>query len=232
MAAVLTLMVRWLASDGWGRAMLAELAAIDDPRARRRFARGCVGASLRRPATWLRFGALGLVGTIVVLLFTGPGDGGDTSGLVIVGVVLAISLLGIACIEDLSPVAPVAGAAGLAWWAGVLSSATVRSHPEWALALLVACVAIAAWRGGALVALGTALVSSLLIFTVAVGTYTALPRLAPNVVPANARNPVMENQIESTDPYVGELLLAGLFGLAVIGAAGSAKALGLDRGRR
>jgi hypothetical protein len=52
MAAVLARLLRWLASDGWGRAMLAELTAIDDPRARRRFALGCVGAS--RSAAWAR----------------------------------------------------------------------------------------------------------------------------------------------------------------------------------
>ena len=221
MAAVLARLLRWLASDGWGRAMLAELTAIDDPRARRRFALGCVGASLRRSVTWLRLGAFGLVGAVAALLFTGPGDGGDTTGIVIVGIVLAISLLAVGRIENLSLVGRVAGAGGLAWWAGVLLSATVRSHPQWALALLVGCGAVAVWRGGALAGLGTGLVTSLLVFTVAVGTYSALPRLAPNVVPANAVNPLVENQIESTDPYVGELLLAGLFGIALIGAAGA-----------
>jgi hypothetical protein len=219
MAAVLALVVRWLASDGWGRAMLAELAAIEEPRARRRFALGCVSASLMRPVTWLRLGAFGLVGAVPALLFTGPGGNGDVGGFVIVALVLAVCLLAVTRIEDLPLVARAAGAGGLAWWAGVLMSGTVRSHPQWALAILVACGVLAAWRGGALAALGTALVGCLLVFVVAVGTYSALPRLAPNVVPGNAPNPVMENQIESTDPYVGELLLAGLFGIALIGAA-------------
>jgi hypothetical protein len=219
MAAVLAFVVRWLATDGWGRAMLAELAAIEEPRARRRFALGCVSASLLRPVTWLRLAALGLVAAVPALLLTGPRGSGDVAGLVIVAVVVTVCLLAVARIEDLPLVARVAGAGGLAWWAGVLMSPTVRSHPHWALAIVVAGGVLAAWRGGALAGLGTALVGCLLVFVAAVGTYSALPRLAPNVVPANARNPVMENQLESTDPYVGEILLAGLFGIALIGAA-------------
>ena len=37
-------LLRMLASGEWGRAAVAELAAIEDPRARRRFARGCLRA--------------------------------------------------------------------------------------------------------------------------------------------------------------------------------------------
>jgi hypothetical protein len=59
----------------------------------------------------------------------------------------------------------------------------------------------------------------LAVFVVAAGTYAALPRLAPDIAPANATNPLLENQIESTDPYVGELLLGALLGVALIGAA-------------
>jgi len=53
------------------------------------------------------------------------------------------------------------------------------------------------------------------VFVLAVGTYTALPQLAPAVAPANAADPVRENQIESTDPYMPVLLLASFFGLVL-----------------
>jgi len=203
--------------------MLAEVAALDDPRARRRFALGCLGALLTRPASWLRVGGVVLVGAVPAVLFTGPGGNGDVAGLVIVGIVIAICLVAVVHVEAVPVVARVACAGGLLWWAGMLASGTVRSHPEWALALLAACVAVAAWRGGVLAALGTAFVTCLAIFVVAVGTYAALPRLAPAVVPANAVHPAMENQIESTDPYVGELLLAALCGVALIAVARAAR---------
>jgi hypothetical protein len=117
--------------------------------------------------------------------------------------------------------AAAAGAGGLAWWAAMLLSATVRSHPQWALALIAVCVVAAALRGGEVAALGTAFATCLAIFAVAVGTYAALPRLAPDVAPANATDPLLENQIESTDPYVADLLLAALFGLVLTGAVGT-----------
>jgi len=56
------------------------------------------------------------------------------------------------------------------------------------------------------------------VFVLAAGSYTALPQLSPAVSPANVADPVRENQIESTDPYVAELLLAALCGLVLIGA--------------
>ena len=140
---------------------------------------------------------------VPALLFSGSGHGADATGLVIVGVVTVTCLIAVAHAERLG----VALAGGLMWWAALLLSATVRAHPEWALAV-IAAAAVAARRR----ALGTAFVACLAIFVVSVGTYAALPRLAPDVVPANVTDPLVENQIESTDPYVGELLLAALLG--------------------
>jgi hypothetical protein len=217
-AALLALAVRLLPRPDWGRAMLAELAAIDEARARRRFALGCLRAVLTRPACWLRVGGLALVAAVPALLFTGPGGNGDLIGLGIAGVAIAVCFVAVLHVEDVPLVARVATAGGLVWWGAVLASGTVRSHPEWALVLLAACTAAAAWRGGALAALGTAFALCLMVFVLAVGTYTALPRLAPAVAPANAANPRLENQIESTDPYVAELLLAALCGIVLTGA--------------
>jgi hypothetical protein len=202
-------LIRLFARGEWGRAMLAEVAAIDDPRVRRRFARGCVVALLTRPAAWPRVVLFALVAAVPVLLFSGPGGGGDVAELVIVGVITVACLVAAAHAEPSA--AGLAG--GLLWWAALLLSATVRAHPEWAL-VVIGASAVAGRRR----ALSTAFVTCLAVFVVAVGTYAALPRLAPNVVPANATDPVLENQIESTDPYVGELLLAGLLGIVVIGA--------------
>lgn len=203
------LLIRLFARGEWGRAMVAEVTAIDDSRARRRFALGCLRAVLTRPAAWLRLAMFALVASVPALLFSGPGHGADPTGLVIVGVVTITCLVAVAHAEP--SVSALAG--GLIWWAALLLSATVRAHPEWALAV-IAVAAVAGRRR----AVSTAFVTCLAIFVVSVGTYAALPRLAPNVVPANVTDPVVENQIESTDPYVGELLLAALFGIVVVGA--------------
>jgi hypothetical protein len=206
MSRVLAL-IALLAPREWGRAMRAELAALDDPRARRRFVRGCAVAVLTRPALWGRVAAVVLV---AALLFTRPGG----HALFIAAVALASCV--VALREDGFGVAAVGA---LAWWAGLLLSATVRAHPGWALLVVAACACVGARRAGALAALGTALATCLAVFVVAVGTYAALPRLAPAVAPANAADPLLENQIESTDPYVGELLLAALLGLALAAAS-------------
>ncbi|HWK30406.1 MAG TPA: hypothetical protein VNS09_27820 [Solirubrobacter sp.] len=213
MTSVLALVVRLLPDRDWGRAMLAELAAIDDRRARRRFALGCVRAVVTRPAAWLRLGAIALVGAVPALLFASPGGSSDAFGIGIVTAVVAASLIALAHIGDSTRVARLAGGAGLLWAAALLASGTVRTHPQLAFVLIAAAAA-----GGARRALDTAFVACLLVFVLSVGIYTALPRLAPDVVPANAADPVRENQIESTDPYVGELLLAGLLAVVLTAA--------------
>jgi hypothetical protein len=201
----LALIVRLLGRGGWGRAMLAEFDAIEDPRERRRFALGCAGVALTRPGLWLRTVAIVLVGA---LLFTRPGGHSH----VVAVLVLAVCLVALTRVQ--APAITAAGA--LLWWAALLGSETVRAHPQWALIVIAACTVVAAPRGGAVAALGTALATCLAIFVVAVGTYAALPRLAPDIAPANAVDPQLENQIESTDPYVGELLLAALLGVGLI----------------
>jgi hypothetical protein len=215
--ALLALVVRLLPRRDWRRAMLAEVMALDDPRARRRFALGCIGTVLTQRESWWRIGALAVVGAVPVLLLSGPGGGHDVVGQAIAGVAVALCLVAATRIEDLPGVAPLAGTGGFLWWGGVLASETVRAHPQWALAVILACAVAAGRRGGAVAALGTAFAACLTVFVLAVGTYAALPRLAPPVAPANATNPRLENQIESADPYVAELLLAALCGLGLVG---------------
>jgi hypothetical protein len=202
-------LLRVLARGEWGRAMRAELAAIEDMNARRRFALGCVRALLTRPQAWAQVASIALVAAVPALLLAGPGRGEDVAEILIVVGVTVACLAGVAHAD----VSASALAGGLVWWAALLLSPAVRAHPHWAL-VVIAAAALASRRR----ALGTALVTCLAVFVASVGTYAVLPRLAPNVVPVNAADPVVENQIESTDPYVGEFLLAGLLGIAVAGA--------------
>jgi hypothetical protein len=213
MTLALALVVRLLPGE-WGRAMLAELAILEDPKARRRFALGCMAAVLARPAAWLRGAALVLVAYAPVLVLTGRAGHGN----VVAVLAIAICFYAVAGVQT-PGVATGTGAGALVWWLALLASATVRSHPQWALIVIAAAVVYAGWRGGTLAALGTASATCLAIFAVSVGTYAALPRLAPDIAPANATDPLLENRIESTDPYVGELLLSALLATALIGAA-------------
>jgi len=218
MTLMLSLVVRLMPRE-WGRAMQAELAALDDPQARRRFALGCMRAVLSHSTLWLRVGAIALVAAVPALLFTGPGGTGEVSGLCIVGLALAIGFGAVAHVRALPIVARTTAAGALVWWLALLASSGARAHPHWALAVIVVCAVAAARAGGEHAALGTAFATCLAVFVVAAGTYAALPRLAPDVVPSNAENPRLENQIESTDPYIGELLLSALVGVALIAAA-------------
>jgi hypothetical protein len=224
-AAVLAVIVRLLPDREWGRAMLGELAAVEGGGARVRFALGCARAVLTSAASGLRIGGLCAVGAVLALVLTGPGGphGGGRWFVTLVLAICAVAVLRLTGRPEARGVAVVAGVGGLAWWAAMLASGTVRSHPQWALALIAACVVAAALRGGEFAAIGAAFATCLAIFLVAAGTYSALPRLAPDIAPANATDPLLENQIESTDPYVAELLLAALFGLTLTAAAGTLK---------
>jgi hypothetical protein len=76
----------------WGQAMLAELAAIDDPRARRRYARSCVRAVLADPATVgapLFFTVFAVVTLALAASFESTGVRVETAVLVAVVGVLA-----------------------------------------------------------------------------------------------------------------------------------------------
>src|SRR4051794_41514736 len=122
-----TFLLRMLAGGEWGRAMLAELAAIDERRARRRFARGCVRALLTRPAAWLRLAMFALVAAVPALLCSGPGHGADGTGLVVVGVVTVTCLIAVAHADPSAS----ALAGGLPWGAGPPLSAPGPAPPGW-----------------------------------------------------------------------------------------------------
>jgi hypothetical protein len=221
-AALLAIVVRLLPDREWRRAMLAEFGSLEGAGARRRFAVGCARAVVATAGVWLRLAGLCLVSAVPLLMFTAPGGQHDTTGYWIIGIVTALcvaAVLRLSARTEARTVAFVAVTAGLLWWAALLAFSGVRSHPQWALAVGLAAVVVAARRGREIAALGTAFATCLAIFVVSVGTYSALPRLAPDIAPANATDPLLENRIESTDPYVGELLLAALLGTVLIGAA-------------
>ena len=171
-----------------------------------------------------------VVGGSLLLLFTGPGGDGDPGGFWIAGLAFVLSLTAVVVVTargasagTLRIVAAVTVAGAAAWWVPMLALDSVRAHPQWALAVVVACPLLAARlaRDAEIAALAAAFASCLLIFVVAVGTYAAFPALAPDIGAAEAINPALENQIESTDPYVGELLLGALLGAALIAAVRS-----------
>jgi hypothetical protein len=221
-AALLAIVVRLLPDRDWRRAMLAEFASLEGAGARRRFAVGCARAVAATAGVRLRLAGLCLVAAVPLLLLTGPGGQQSSAGWWVSGIVTALCVAGVLRLSARSEArvaAFVAVTAGLLWWAALLAFGEVRSHPQWALAVALAAVAVAARRGREIAALGAAFATCLTIFVVSVGTYSALPRLAPDIAPANATDPLLENRIESTDPYVPEMLLAALLGTALIGAA-------------
>jgi hypothetical protein len=94
----------------WGRAMRAELAAIDEPRARRRFVRGCVRAVLLTGTTLRALaGYAAILGFAAVILraaaeLPSPGVRAEATGLVAIIAVLA--WCGRRRVAGLGPVGP------------------------------------------------------------------------------------------------------------------------------
>jgi hypothetical protein len=180
----------------WGLAMQAELATVEDAAERRSFALGCTRTLLRRIVP--RVTAY-LAAAVVVFLLLSPPPGARP---VAIGVI-AVYLLAARSVR--APARRVAAAGAALWWIALLASDGARTHPVIALAIVAA--AVLASRS---LAAGAA--TCLAIFVIATGTYAAAPDLAPRVSPTRA-----QDQVESTDPYVAELLLG-----AALAAAGLA----------
>ena len=118
---LLKLVVWLLPRSDWSRAMLAELAALDDRRARRRFALGCVRAVLMPPASGLRVGAIAVVCAVPALLLSGPGGSGDRAGPVIAGLFVVC----LVTVDPRIPDLPSGGTPGGRRWNGL-----VDRHPH------------------------------------------------------------------------------------------------------
>lgn len=120
--------------------------------------------------------------------------------------------------------------AASAWWMAMLLIPAVRvQHVGGVLCVLVAMLVagLCAVRRpesatqGLLGALLSGTASCMLIFIAAVGTYAIVPGMVPDVAGQlggglTAADRVMINRIESTDPYVVQLLLGALLGAVLI----------------
>lgn len=116
-----------------------------------------------------------------------------------------------------------------AWWIAMLFIPAVREQHVWGVlsvpAAMLAAGVLAARRPdsaaqGLFGALLSGTVSCMLIFIAAVGTYAIVPGLVPDVAGhlgdgLTAADRVSTNRIESTDPYIVQLLLGALLGTAL-----------------
>ncbi len=116
-----------------------------------------------------------------------------------------------------------AAAAVLGWWIPMLASGTVRANPHASLLIVGAVVlgSLAIVGGsnksltnGIFAALIAGAGACLLIFVTSVGTYAVRPDLVPDIAGSTccaggltAADRTETNRIESTDPYIAELVL-------------------------
>jgi hypothetical protein len=179
----------------------------------------------------LRSGGYAVLAGCLLLLLTGPGGGGgDPEGWWIAGVAIALSLAAVLVVTGrgthtgaLRIVAAVSVSGALAWWIPLVLLAGVRAHPQWSFAVIAACAVLAARLAAPsgradIAAPATAFATCLLIFVAALATYAIAPGLAPDIATAQAIDPRLENQIESTDPYIATLLAGALLGALLIAA--------------
>lgn len=133
----------------------------------------------------------------------------------------------------------------LGWWLSMLVFGGVRARPGDALIVVAVAVVLSCTttvRNGnsltasMLSALAAGAACCLLVFTAAIGTYEALPHLVPDTVggvPQGGLTPgdvVLDNRIESTDPYIPEFLLGPLGGAALLAGIRGARRSIADQG--
>ena len=158
----------WRAASGAARCW-PRSPRSSDPRARRRFALGCVRAVLTRPATWLRLAAIALVAAVPALLFTGPGHSERRRRVCVIAAVIS------PCLRRGRARRARAGARARRRARLVGGAAALGDRPRASAvgaAVIAACAAAARPAGRAL---GTAFATCLAVFVVSVGTYAALP---------------------------------------------------------
>ena len=112
------------------------------------------------------------------------------------------------------------------WWTAMLVIPAVRAQHEWAALAVLAAMLVAGGLAaskhdsavqGLFAVLLSGIVSCMLLFVAAVVTYAVAPGLVPDVAGQlsdglTAADRVVTNRIESTDPYIGQLLLGGAAG--------------------
>ena len=203
--------------------------------ARRRGFLGPVGDS--RTARRVRTAGCGVVMTCL-LIFDKPPYPKDT-GWWLAGAILVLYLVAVLSATarisqpDLRVAAYFTLAGTIGWWIPMLGLSAVRAAPHASLvlvglAVLVCSISVGGTSKsavrGLLAGLGAGAATCLLIFFTAVGTYAALPNLVPDIsgptccagglTPADRAE---TNRIESTDPYIAELVLGAVMSVFLIG---------------
>jgi hypothetical protein len=202
-------------------------------------------STLRAPG-WtgrgIRLGVFLLVGGCELLLLGSSGGGAahdpgswwlaELTMIMVVAGVLALTTrrVGVPARELRRTVVLTVAGAGL-WLTLLLVAGGLRAFPLLALTIVAGVMALAA-RGRAHAAvrcLGAGAVACLLVFLVSVSVYRILPDLVPDLSGDGPRGGLTAaaqaetNRIESTDPYVVELVLGGLFGASLIGTVALAR---------
>lgn len=195
-------------------------------------------ATLRAPSRVgqaMRLAVFLLVGGCEVLLL-GPSGGGapdDPGGWWLAELTMILVVRGVLALtaqragvpaRELGYLAALTVTGAGSWLALLLVSGGVRAFPLLALVVVAAVMALAARkRARATVrCLGAGAVTCLLIFLVSVSVYRIFPDLVPDISGDGPRGGLTAvaragtNRIESTDPYMAELLLGGLFGAAAV----------------
>jgi hypothetical protein len=206
---------------------------------------GPVGDS--RLARGIRAGGCAVVGCcIVMVLSTGHNDPGGwwtaalSVTLYLVTVLFATARRTAATAPTLKLTAALATSGLAAWWVPMALLAGVRAHSGWALVSTTATIALG-WAIGTrlgwprhqvgLAGLGAGVATCLLIFLAAIATYAVAPGLAPDVAgptDAGGLTPAARaetNRVESTDPYVAELMLGALLGALLIAGSTATRPL-------
>jgi hypothetical protein len=195
-------------------------------------------ASLRAPSRigrGIRLAVFLLVGGCELLLLSSSGGGAarDPGGWWFAELTMILAVTGVLALtarrahvpaRDLRHTAVLTGAGAGLWLVLLLVSGGARTFPLLALIIVAVVMALAA-RGrpqAAVRCLGAGTVTCLLIFLVSVSVYRIFPDLVPDITGAGggltAAARAETSRIESTDPYVMELVLAGLLGAALAAA--------------
>jgi hypothetical protein len=201
---------------------------------------GPVGDS--RLARGIRGGGCAAVGSCIVMVLSSLGlnDPGGwwiaalTVTLYLATVLFATARRTAAAAPTLKLSAALVTAGLTAWWVPMLLLGSVRGHAEWALVSTTATIGLG-WAIGTrlgwprhqvgLAGLGAGVATCMLIFLAAIATYAVFPQLVPDVAgptDAGGLTPAARaetNRVESTDPYVVELMLGALLGgLLMVGS--------------
>ena len=204
-----------------------------------------------RTSRRVRGAACATVGVLLIALLWPSRGGGhsDPSGAWIAGLAVVLYLgaaLAVTATRGPGPRAlrtavSVTAAAIVPWWAALLLSSSVRSHPgaDLALAASTAVVACAIAlrqrpaRAAIVAGLGAGAATCLLVTLLALGTYAARPDLVPhfcgtsNACGLTPAARAETERIEASDPYVADLLLGALLaGLTLAGVPGRRRARG------